>query len=287
MAGAIPDSNSWRRFRDEFQVLANEEKASLHTTRKDDALRAYCTYEEHPEIIGFRMDARWAFVLFNQTEDPHIEGANLIEKTKTVQAPFCLIKVPKWGLWTLSGGVNENFRERLLTLATRAGIVLGSPTNTEPLGFWLHWLFLDLLENKSKLLFAAKKNEGGIVLSVSEGSAIFCSRLERKALEAAASAAVPPESSQTDESLPFSHSIDYRSVVIHGIEYSLTARQAQIVQILHEANVNGHTDISIAQILEQIETPNGRWQDTFRTNVEAKKALIASGGRKGTLRLNL
>jgi len=85
----------------------------------------------------------------------------------------------------------------------------------------------------------------------------------------------------------FSHSSDYRSVTSHGRPYPLTARQAQMIQILHEAHKGGNPDLSVASILEQLETPGSRWQDTFRRNPEARKALIKTGARKGTLRLNL
>lgn len=85
----------------------------------------------------------------------------------------------------------------------------------------------------------------------------------------------------------FSHSSDYRSVTSRGRPYRLTARQAQMIQILHEAHKSGNPDLSVASILEQLETPGSRWQDTFRRNPEARKALIKTGARKGTLRLNL
>jgi hypothetical protein len=84
----------------------------------------------------------------------------------------------------------------------------------------------------------------------------------------------------------FSHSEDYRTVTLKGVQYTLTDRQAHIVQILHEAHKKGNPVIAIASILEQLGTRNGRWQDTFKSNPEAKKALITPGERKGTLRLN-
>jgi hypothetical protein len=60
-----------------------------------------------------------------------------------------------------------------------------------------------------------------------------------------------------------------------------------VIQLLHEAHKNGNPDVSTAQILERLETSNSRWQDTFKSNSEAKKALVIAGKRKGTLRLNL
>jgi hypothetical protein len=87
---------------------------------------------------------------------------------------------------------------------------------------------------------------------------------------------------------PFAHSADYRTVTIRGETHRVTAQQAQMVEILHEAYKNGTPDVSIAHILERLEKNSSRWQDTFKSNPEAKKALIKSGGvPRGTLRLNL
>lgn len=88
-------------------------------------------------------------------------------------------------------------------------------------------------------------------------------------------------------STSFEHSEDYRSAIIHGRDYSLTARQAHMIQILHVAYEKNLPDVAIARILEELETEKSRWQDTWRTNPKARKALIRSGNRKGTLRLNL
>jgi hypothetical protein len=85
----------------------------------------------------------------------------------------------------------------------------------------------------------------------------------------------------------FSHSPDYRTVTVHGETYTLTARQAQITEILHRAHEDGNPDVSTAHILEALETKGSRWQDTFRTNRKAKSALIQGGARRGTLRLKL
>ena len=85
------------------------------------------------------------------------------------------------GHWHLSEGVNESSRERFEVEATRAGIALGSDMTGEPLTIWLHHVFSDLLRHKSALLFAGN-DEGGIILRVSEASAIYCARLEKQAL---------------------------------------------------------------------------------------------------------
>jgi hypothetical protein len=85
------------------------------------------------------------------------------------------------GQWNLSDSFHESFRERFEVEATRAGIALGSHLTGEPLTLWLHHLFSDLLQHKSKLLFAATE-EGGVIVRVCEASAIYCARLEKQAL---------------------------------------------------------------------------------------------------------
>jgi hypothetical protein len=173
----------WRDFRAEFQSLADEERKE-GAARRDRFVRAYCTYQEHPEVPAVRKDARLAFALSYSANDDHAGVPKVIETVPTEFGPFCLLKTPESGLWMLSEGVNENFQERFQTLATRAGVALDSPKGTEPLDFWLHRLFLDLRENGSDLLLIDEKGEAGLIHRVCEGSAIFCSRLERKSLEA-------------------------------------------------------------------------------------------------------
>jgi hypothetical protein len=83
----------------------------------------------------------------------------------------------------------------------------------------------------------------------------------------------------------FSPSNDYRTVTLGDKMYALTPGQARIVQILHEAYKSGKPNVSIYSIMEQ--TPDSRWQDTFKRNPDAQKALIRMGATKGSLRLNL
>jgi hypothetical protein len=84
----------------------------------------------------------------------------------------------------------------------------------------------------------------------------------------------------------FTHSDDYRSVVIRGQNFTLTSRQAQVIQILDENRDNGHPDLSQDYILERLGTANSRLRDTFKTNRDAWKALVRPGSTKGTVRLN-
>ncbi len=186
MAGMRLDSDSWRRYRGVFQELANEERTLLEGTRKDSALRAYSTYGDRPEILGISRAAPSAFVVVDKTEDPLVE-TRLIETGENEHGPFCLLKTPEFGVWTLSKGPNENFQARFQVMATRAALDLGSPPDAEPLDFWLHRLYFDLGKTGSDQLFAASA-EGGIILNVCLASATFCARLEKRALEISVSA---------------------------------------------------------------------------------------------------
>lgn len=182
--GCREQADFWRDFHESFMRLAEEEMEIVQATKKDSYLRAYCTYEEHPEVFEIRRDTAWAFVLFDSTWEQHGETPKIIhEASRNVCGPFCLLKTPECGVWMLSNGVNENFLERFQAVAARAGVALRVPKDTDPTDRWLHWLFDYLLGNKSKQLFAAERGKGGMILRVCEASATFCSRLERKTLE--------------------------------------------------------------------------------------------------------
>jgi hypothetical protein len=257
-------SDLWKQFGAGFEQLAREEERIERAAPKDRLLRAYCDYNEHPEIIH--------------------------EKGKPGQGWFCLLKTPETGLWMYSDGVSENFQERFRALAARAGVSLGSPNGTDMEDFWLHRLYLDLCENNSKLLLCDRSQRTNAIRRVCEASATFCARLERKAL---VTIGAEERSADTLENMtnaaasPFSHSEDYRTVTVRGQTHLLTPRQAQMIEILHEARKNRTPEVSNAHILERLDTPNGRWQDTWKSNKEARDALIQGGARKGTLRLNL
>ena len=94
-----------------------------------------------------------------------------------------------------------------------------------------------------------------------------------------------PENSVAGDS--FTQSGEYRSVSVRGKTYVLTSRQAQMIQLLDEARKNGKPDVAIDHIMEKLGSGSSRWQDTWKSGREARKALIKSGARKGTLRLNL
>lgn len=95
----------------------------------------------------------------------------------------CKYRESHLGTWHISSGPTQDFRASFETLATRAGVALGAQRKANPLEFWLNSLFRDLLKHGSDQLFAAKENEGGIILRVCEASATYCARLEKEALE--------------------------------------------------------------------------------------------------------
>jgi hypothetical protein len=85
----------------------------------------------------------------------------------------------------------------------------------------------------------------------------------------------------------FSHSVDYRSVCLGGKRFTLTSRQAQVIQLLHGAHEKATPEIGAQYILEEIGSPNSRLRDSFKSNQEAWKALVRPGKKKGTIRLNV
>lgn len=89
-----------------------------------------------------------------------------------------------------------------------------------------------------------------------------------------------------DISSNFRHSPDFRSVSLNNVEYILTSKQAQVIQILFEAYRKNPPDVGTAYILSEIDSVGNRVRDVFKQNLEAWKALIISN-RKGTVRLNL
>lgn len=112
-------------------------------------------------------------------------------------------------------------------------------------------------------------------------------RVEKLRMEVAQEREKQRERLVESEGSGFIWNEDYRTVKLKGVAFTLTSGQAQIIQMLHEAQKSGVPDLGNHYILEKLGTPSGRWQDTFKSNPDAKKALIKTGKRKGTLRLNV
>jgi hypothetical protein len=99
------------------------------------------------------------------------------------------------------------------------------------------------------------------------------------------------ESDETPREGKFKHSPDFRSVKIDGNDFTLTAKQAQVIQILCEAHEHGTPDISQKHIMAKVNpNPLGagsdRLRDIFKSEGKAWKCLIRSK-RKGLFRLNI
>lgn len=91
----------------------------------------------------------------------------------------------------------------------------------------------------------------------------------------------------------FSHSDDdYREIAWRGKKYNLTPKQAAIVKLLHEAHERENVGLTIAFILEAIESNNDTLRDIFRKS--DNRELYGDGGlivhttkRRDLLRLNI
>ena len=197
----LEEAETWRDFHNKFMQLASEEAGIVGAEKKDLYLGAHCDYGKHPEI--------WA------------------ERGQPGQGLFCLLQPPETGLWMLGDGVSENFQARFRALATRAGVALGRPKNTDTEDFWFHRLYLDLLENNSDQLFAASK-EGGMILRVCVASATFCSRLEKRALEQLEIGSTGAERLRSGTNQAESSYVQNGAKSMQGVESNSTKRAAAI-----------------------------------------------------------
>ena len=95
-----------------------------------------------------------------------------------------------------------------------------------------------------------------------------------------------PQGSLSSE---FIHSPDYRCIRRHGSVLTLSSREAEIVQMLHELYENGTPDIGQEYIINEICGPESnvkRLRDLF-SDKRVWKALVTKGKRSGTFRLNI
>lgn len=90
-----------------------------------------------------------------------------------------------------------------------------------------------------------------------------------------------------NEPTSFKHSPDFRSINKNDKEFTLTFKQAEVVRILWEAQKTTTPDLGQAYIIEKVspDTSTKRLRDIFKGNLEAWKALIEPGNRRGTFRL--
>jgi len=90
----------------------------------------------------------------------------------------------------------------------------------------------------------------------------------------------------TENEGDFRHSSDFRSVSLHGHPFTLTSRQAQVIQRLYDAYQADIPDVSQDALLVELQLQSPRLRDIFKSTPEAWKRLIVSQ-RKGFFRLNL
>ena len=194
---------------------------------------------------------------------------------------------------TRGGKEGRRVHARYKWLAEKAAVRLGHRGGPSALFFWLDRLKSESPNFRGGITLDYFPTQdgppthasGGVIEQVCEASADYCLKCEveetikRKTWSARTAPAKKPEG--------FSQSGEYTVVALRGQRWTLTSRQAQMIQILHKAHESGKPDVRIDYILEGLGTRNSRWQDTWKSNREARKALIKSGQRKGTLRLNL
>ncbi len=94
------------------------------------------------------------------------------------------------------------------------------------------------------------------------------------------------EPGEATPSPAFKHSEDYISITFNDQTFTLTSRQAQVVQILHEAHKNELPDVGQHHILEKLGSQSSRLRDTFKRS-DLWGTLIVQGKKSGTYRLNL
>ena len=85
----------------------------------------------------------------------------------------------------------------------------------------------------------------------------------------------------------FRHSPDFRSVSLRGEPFSLTARQAQVVERLYSAHQNGTPEVGQDTLIVSLELQSHRLRDVFKSRLEAWGKLIVQGETRGTYRLNI
>lgn len=97
------------------------------------------------------------------------------------------------------------------------------------------------------------------------------------------------EQAEAGSKLPFEHSPDFRSINKNGVKFTLTPKQTQVIEMLFNEFEKGTFDLGQGYIIEKVSpyTSTTRLRDIFKGNIEAWKALIKPGNKKGTFRLNI
>lgn len=101
--------------------------------------------------------------------------------------------------------------------------------------------------------------------------------------------AVGSSADQLHQLTDFAHGPDYRCVRSHGAVYTLSSREAEIIQMLHEVHENGTPDLGQDYIIQEIcgsRSNVKRLRDLF-SDRDIWEALISPGDRRGTFRLDM
>ena len=87
----------------------------------------------------------------------------------------------------------------------------------------------------------------------------------------------------------FAHGPDFKCVIFYGIEHSLSSTEALVIKILWKAYENGTPDVGQHYIINEVcgsESKIKYLRDVFAKK-SIYKAIVKSGNRKGTVRLNI
>jgi hypothetical protein len=164
--------------------FAKQDSNRMHVSRLEQSNRGTPARHTPPLVVGTQTPDVWRSLheIFRELAEEELRLAprNTGDRWLRAYVDYKDRRVA-CGQWHLSEGVNESFHGRFEVEATRAGIALRSTVSGEAGDVWLHHVFLDLLEHKSKLLFAASK-DGGTIVRACEASALYCARLEKQAL---------------------------------------------------------------------------------------------------------
>lgn len=98
-----------------------------------------------------------------------------------------------WDVRTDRSPKNAAVQSDFEALASKCGTLLGCPQGSQPLTFWLHQVFHEMIETKAHefLLIGPPPQNGGFLQHVWEASATYCARLEKRSLEASLPATPP------------------------------------------------------------------------------------------------
>jgi hypothetical protein len=246
-----PNSYVWQSLGCQFDSLAHEERVSLQERPGSDCgLRAYCEYNS---------------------------DRNAIEEEMSRQRLLCLLYRLESGTWLLSSGPNEYFKVRVEALMARAGRQLNPPQLISPSNYWMHRVCVYLRRNDSDGLFI-RDNTGGIIKSVCQSSATFCTWLEKEALETqmVSSDVVADDMQQctTDDPPLSSTSGDPRTMVNRYIQEVLTKTGKKITKkdIWTKAGYGSRTEFERWE-RQDPERPNKAADRSFRTILREKPHL--------------